>query len=69
MIIQTFYNEVTQSVPSTIDVAVGGILMNKMEDDAYSLIDGMTINNSQWSNERGQPKRVGGKFEHNFPYR
>jgi len=39
MIVQTFYNEVTQPVRSTINVAAGGILMNKMEDETYNLIE------------------------------
>jgi len=34
-----------------------------MEDEAYNLIEEMALNNFQWSNERGQPKRVGGKVE------
>jgi len=45
MIIQNFYNGITQSVRSTIDVAAGGTLMNKTEDEAYNLIEKMTLNN------------------------
>ena len=63
MIIQTFYNGVTQPVQSTIDAAVGGTLMSKTEDEAYNLIEDMALNNFQWSTEKGQPKRVGGKLE------
>jgi len=63
MIIQTFYNGVTQPVQSTIDAAVGGTLMSKTEDEAYNLIKDMALNNFQWSTEKGQPKRVGGKLE------
>jgi len=63
MIVQTFYNRVTQLLEFTIDAAVGGTLMNKIEDETYNLIKAMTLNNDQWSNERSQPKRVGGKFE------
>jgi len=37
--------------------------MNKTKDEAYHLIKEMTLNNYQWSNDRGQPKRVGGKLE------
>jgi len=37
--------------------------MNKTEDEAYNLIEEMALNNYQWSTERGQPKRVGGKLE------
>ena len=45
MIIQTFYHRFAQSVHSTIDVAVGGTLMNKMEDDVYNLIEEIALNN------------------------
>jgi len=38
MIIQTFYNGVTQLVRSTTDTAAGGTLMNKMKDEVYNLI-------------------------------
>jgi len=37
--------------------------MNKIEDEAYNLIKEMMLNNFQWSTERGQSKRVGGKLE------
>ena len=63
MVVQTFYNGVTQPVRSIIDVAAGGTLMSKTEEEAYNLIEEMTLNNFQWSNERGQPKRVGGKYD------
>jgi len=63
MIIQAFYNGVTQLVKSTIDAEARGTLINKTEDEAYNLIQEMTFNNFQWSIEWGQPKRVGGKSE------
>jgi len=63
MIVQACYNGVTQPIRATIDAATGGTLMNKTEDKAYNLIDEMALNNFQRSNKRGQPKRVGGKFE------
>ena len=63
MIIQTFYNGVTQSVQSTIDATASGTLMNKTKDEAYNLIEEMSLNNFQWSIKWGQPKRVGGKLE------
>jgi len=47
------YNGVTQSVRSTIDTAAGGTLMNKMEDEAYNLIEEMTLSNYLWSNKKG----------------
>jgi len=42
---QTFCNGVTQVVLFTIDAAVGGTLMNNMEDEAFNLIKEMTLNN------------------------
>jgi len=45
-----------------IDAAAGGTLITKTEEEAYNLIEEMALNNFQWSNERGQPKRVGGKY-------
>jgi len=38
MIVQTFYNGEVELVQSTIDVAAGGTLMNKTENEAYNLI-------------------------------
>jgi len=61
--VQTFYNRVTQPLRSTIDVVAGGALTNKTEYEAYNLIEEMTLTNFQWSSERTQPKRVGGKLE------
>ena len=63
MVVQTFYNRVTQSVRLMIDAAVGGTLMSKTEEEAYNLIEEMVLNNYRWSNERGQPKRVRGKYD------
>jgi len=37
--------------------------MSKTEEEAFYLIEEMTLNNYQWSNEHGQPKRVGCKFD------
>ena len=50
MVVQTFYNGVTQPVHSMIDAAVGGTLMSKIEEEAYNLIEEMALNNFQWSN-------------------
>jgi len=37
--------------------------MSKTEEEAYNLIEEMALNNHQWLGERGQPKRVGGKYD------
>ena len=65
MVVRIFYNGVTQPVRSMIDAAAGGILTSKMEEGAFNLIEEMALNNYQWSNERGQPKLVGGKYDIN----
>ena len=63
MVVQTFYNGVNQPMRSMIDAATGDTLMSKTGWEAYNLIEEMGLNNYQWSNERGQPKRIGGKFD------
>jgi len=45
MVVQIFYNGVTQSVRSMIDATTGGTLMSKMEKEAYNLIEEITLNN------------------------
>jgi len=45
-----------------IDAATEGTLMSKTEEEAYNLEE-MALNNHQWFNEHGQPKRVGGKSD------
>jgi len=47
MVVQTFYDGVTQLVRSMIDAAVGGTLVSKTEEEAFNLIEEMhrtTIN-------------------------
>jgi len=44
---QTFYNGVTQPLRSTIDAVAGGTLINKIEDEAYNIIEEMALNNSE----------------------
>ena len=41
MVVQTFYNGVTQPVRSMIDAAAGGTLMSKTEEEVYNLIEEM----------------------------
>jgi len=45
MLVQSFYNRVTQLVRSTIDATAEGTLMNKTKDEAYNLIKEMVLNN------------------------
>jgi len=50
---------------SIIDATADHTLLSKTEDEAYNLMPKITLNNYQWSNKRGQPKRVRGKFDVN----
>jgi len=45
MVVQTFYNEVTQPVKSMINAVVEGTLMSKTEEEAFNLIEEMALNN------------------------
>jgi len=47
MIVQAFYDGLTQVVRPMIDVMMGGTLMNKMKEEAYNLIEEMALNNYQ----------------------
>jgi len=63
MVIQAFYNGVTQSLKPTIDVAARGTLLSMTEDEAYNLIEEMALNNFQRSTYRTKPKQVGCKLK------
>lgn len=52
LIIHTFYNGLTSSTKLTIDVAVGGALMNKDFTTAYALIEDMALNLFLWTEEK-----------------
>lgn len=51
LIIHTFYNDLFYNTRITIDVAIGGALMNKPFNDAYALIKNLARNHYQWGNE------------------
>ena len=44
MMVQMFYNGVSQPVRSMINAITGGTLMSKMEEDAFNLIEETTLN-------------------------
>ena len=46
---QTFYNCITQAMRSMIDTAMGDMLMNKSNNEAYNVIEEMAINNYKGS--------------------
>jgi len=53
MVVQACYNGITQAMSLMIDAVVGGTLMSKTEYEAYNMIEEITLNNYQWSNEHG----------------
>jgi len=63
MVVQTFYNGVTEPMRSMIDTAVGGTLMSKTEEAAFNLIEEMGLDKYQRSSEHGQLKRARSKFD------
>lgn len=60
---QTFYNGLFNPIKTTIDAAIGGVLMAKFIDDVYDLLEKMVTNNYQWHLERSLPRKVAGVLE------
>jgi len=52
LIVHTFYNGLSYTTKMTVDAAAGGALMNKNYIAAYALIEDITQNHYQWTNER-----------------
>jgi len=52
LIIHTFYNGLSYTTKINVDAAAGGALMNKDFKTAYALIEDMTQNHYQWTDER-----------------
>ncbi|KAI3446836.1 hypothetical protein Pfo_003501 [Paulownia fortunei] len=58
--VQTFYNGLSGSTRTLVDVAAGGALMGKTHEEAYDLLETMAGNAYQWPSERIIPKKVFG---------
>ncbi|KAF7841764.1 uncharacterized protein G2W53_004062 [Senna tora] len=56
--VQTFYNELSSEIRTSIDAAAGGALMSKQVDAAYTLLETMSSNNHQWHSDRNVHARV-----------
>jgi len=52
LIVHNFYNGLSYTTKMTVDAAAGGALMNKNYIAAYALIEDITQNHYQWTNER-----------------
>ncbi|XP_073017923.1 uncharacterized protein [Primulina eburnea] len=50
--IELFYNGLNGQTRRTVDVAAGGTIFAKSPEQAYDLLEQMTINSYQWPSER-----------------
>ncbi|XP_062094019.1 uncharacterized protein LOC133800057 [Humulus lupulus] len=57
MMVHNFYNGLCGTTRTIIDTAAGGAFMSKSVNEAYELLEDMTTNNHQWSNERSTSVR------------
>ncbi|OWM85738.1 hypothetical protein CDL15_Pgr029161 [Punica granatum] len=53
MLVQSFYNGLLGSTRVTLDAAARGTLLNKSDDEAYELLEQITMNSEQQPSERG----------------
>ncbi|XP_071900972.1 uncharacterized protein [Coffea arabica] len=51
LVVQIFYNGLTYSTKTHVDVAAGEALMGKTAEEAQQLIEEMAANNYKWANE------------------
>ena len=63
LLIQTFYQGLTEPMRITIDATAQGSFMSKTPEDAYNLLETMASNNYQWHGERSAPKKAAGMHE------
>ncbi|XP_075507383.1 uncharacterized protein LOC142544208 [Primulina tabacum] len=60
--IELFYNDLNGQTRGTVDVAAGGTIFAKSPEQAYDLLEQMTINSYQWPTERSGVKRAVGVY-------
>ena len=60
MQVHTFYNGLSDSTRTVIDVLAGAALMKKTTDQAYGILEDMATNSNQWPRERMIPRKAGG---------
>ncbi|XP_073031228.1 uncharacterized protein [Primulina eburnea] len=56
--IELFYNGLNGQTRGTVDAAAGGTIFAKSPEQAYDLLEQMTINSYQWPSERAGVKRT-----------
>ncbi|XP_075500024.1 uncharacterized protein LOC142538597 [Primulina tabacum] len=60
--IELFYNGLIGQTRGTVDAAAGGTIFAKSPEQAYDLLEQMTINSYQWPSERSGVKRAVGVY-------
>ncbi|XP_075518300.1 uncharacterized protein LOC142552410 [Primulina tabacum] len=60
--IELFYNGLNGQTRGTVDAAAGGTILAKSPEQAYDLLEQMTINSYQWPSERAGVKRTAGVY-------
>lgn len=65
MVLHNFYNRLLQATRTLVDVAADGVILNETYQEAYNLIEEMSLNNYQWSKEQATLvlKNILGKLE------
>ncbi|XP_022883717.1 uncharacterized protein LOC111400543 [Olea europaea var. sylvestris] len=61
--IEIFYNGLNEQTRTMVDAVVGGILMAKIVEATYALLDDIATNSYQWPSERSGVKKVAGLHE------
>ena len=53
-----FYNGLTETTRTLLDSLSGGTLIDNNVNEAYQLLENMTLNNCQWPSEKVTPKKT-----------
>ena len=57
MPVHTFYNGLSDSARTIIDVSAGGALMKKTTNQVYEILEDTTTNTNQWPRDRSSPRK------------
>ncbi|XP_073037960.1 uncharacterized protein [Primulina eburnea] len=60
--IELFYNGLDGPTRGNVDAAAGGTVFSKTPDEAYELLEQITINSYQWPSERSGSKKPAGVY-------
>ncbi|XP_073035192.1 uncharacterized protein [Primulina eburnea] len=60
--IELFYNDLDGPTRGNVDSAIGGTIVSKTPDEAYELLEQMTINNYQWPSKRSGSRKPAGVY-------